>query len=107
MGAEMNVMSCYESIAEASARMVAAARCSDWDGLIAAEKDCARHIRLLQAIDTLDSLGPTADQRRHDIIRTVLAHDAEIRDLTQPWMARLEQLLNAAAQGRRMEQAYR
>lgn len=108
MGVEMSVLSCYESIADASAEMVSAARRADWDALIIAERECARRIETLKAQRAAAvSLDATADRRRHDIVRTVLAHDAEIRALTQPWMVKLELLLNGAAASRRVEQAYR
>jgi flagellar protein FliT len=107
MGVEMSVLSCYESIADASAEMVSAARRADWDALIVAEQECARRIETLKVQRAAASLDAAADKRRHDIIRTVLAHDAEIRALTQPWMTKLELLLNGAAAGRRVEQAYR
>lgn len=105
MGAE--VLNLYESIADASARMLAAARRGDWDALIEAEKECARRVERLKAQRVDGPLGDEIDRRRRDIILTVLEHDAEIRELTQLWMARLEWLLNAAAAGRRVEQAYR
>ncbi len=107
MTAETNVLHCYEAIAEASARMLAAARRADWDALIAAEKECAQRVERLKAARVGGSLGRDGDARRHDIVRTVLAHDAEIRALTQPWMANLEQLLHGVSAGRRVEQAYR
>lgn len=107
MTAETNALHCYESIAEASAQMLAAARRADWDALIAAEKECAQRVERLKAARAGGSFGRDGDARRHDIIRTVLAHDAEIRALTQPWMAKLEQLLHSVSAGHRVEQAYR
>lgn len=107
MGVETGMLSFYESIADASEQMLAAARQSDWDALIEAEKECARRVAQLRAANISGSLGHDADKRRHDILRTVLAHDAEIRELTQPWMTKLEVLLNSAAATRRVEQAYR
>lgn len=107
MGVELSVLSFYESIADASEQMLSAARRADWDALIEAEKECARRVARLRDARVSGSLGQEADRRRHDILRTVLAHDAEIRELTQPWMTQLELLLNSAAASRRVEQAYR
>jgi flagellar protein FliT len=36
----------------------------------------------------------------------VLADDAAIRDLTQPWMARLQHLMTSTSQERRLNTAY-
>jgi len=107
MGVETGALDFYESIADASEQMLSAARRADWDALIEAEKECARRVAALRAAGITGSLGREADRRRHDILRTVLAHDAEIRALTQPWMVKLEVLLNSAAAARRVEQAYR
>ena len=43
------VLEIYEAIAAASGRMLAAARAGDWDGLLAAEADCARLVERARA----------------------------------------------------------
>ena len=40
----MNTIDYYRSIAEASSRMVSAARAGDWDALVHAEEECARRV---------------------------------------------------------------
>ncbi|HKO87510.1 MAG TPA: flagellar protein FliT [Burkholderiales bacterium] len=107
MTTEVEVLNHYESVADASEAMLAAARQSDWDALVEAEKECARCIARLKAARADAPLGPTGDKRRFDILRTVLAHDAEIRKLTQPWLAQLESFLTATAADRRVSDAYR
>ena len=104
---EVDVLSLYESVAQASEQMVAAARASDWEALVAAESDCATRIEHLKSIGANRSLGAAGDKRRFDILRNVLAHDAEIRRLTQPWVEQLERMLGSAAAGRRVGEAYR
>lgn len=107
MEAENKVLQHYESIADVSAQMLAAARSADWDGLIAAEKECAQLILRLKAARADIPLGTEGNKRRFALIRTVLAHDAEIRRLTQPWLVQLERFLNTAATDRRLSEAYR
>lgn len=104
---EVNVLSHYESIADASEAMLIAARRADWDALVEAEKECARCIARLKAASAPNLLSTSADKRRFDLIRKVLAHDAEIRKLTQPWLTQLEQFLNATTADRRVSDAYR
>ncbi len=101
-----DIIAHYEAIAAAAADMLAAARAADWDRLTAAERECARRVARLSALGPAD-LDACQRRRRNDLIRTVLAYDAEIRDLTQPWLARLERLLAATATARRVERAYR
>ena len=101
------MLSHYESVADASEAMLAAARRSDWDALVEAEQECARCIARLKAASSATPLGVDGDKRRFDILRTVLAHDAEIRKLTQPWLEQLERFLCATASDRRVNDAYR
>lgn len=107
MTIEVEVLSHYESVADASEAMLLAARRSDWDALVDAEKECTRCIARLKAARADMPLGPVGDKRRFDILRTVLAHDAEIRKLTQPWLEQLERFLCATAADRRVSDAYR
>ena len=92
-----SLIDCYEQIAMASGSMLAAARSRDWDGLVAAERECAASVvRLKSAQECAQPLDAVARRRKVAIIRSVLANDAEIRALTQPWLARLQELLTAA-----------
>jgi len=100
------LLSCYESVASASSNMLAAAQRSDWDELVAAERVCAQVVDRLRAIENPPVLDDEARRRKYDILRTVLAHDAEIRRLTQPWVAQLEAFLGGVANQRRVDNAY-
>ena len=106
-GPQRDALWFYESIAAASARMLEAARASDWDALLEHEKSCARLIDGLRASGAETRLGPESLERKRAIIRRVLADDAEIRCLTQPWLGRLEELLRASATQRRLGDTYR
>lgn len=105
----MKTIDLYVAIAEASSRMVHAARASDWDALVAAEEECARRVATLR--DHQERAGLLADshdqKKRINILGEILAHDAEIRELTSPWLARLEQLLAGARSQRRLVDTYR
>lgn len=103
----MNTIDYYRSIAEASSRMVSAARASDWDALVHAEAECARRVADLEAHQQAGESGNTNPQQRVRILGEILAHDAEVRALTTPWLKRLEQLLAGASGERRIGNAYR
>lgn len=92
------LISRYESIGQASARMLETARCGDWPGLVAAEAECARLIGALQAVtpQTARALAPPHQRQRITVLRKILRHDAEIRVLTQHWLPGLEKLLCGA-----------
>lgn len=97
----------YQSVAEASSRMVSAARDGDWDALVSAEEECARRVADLQRHQQADGSECADPRQRIHILSEILAHDAEIRALTTPWLQRLEQLLAGASGERRISNAYR
>lgn len=100
------ILDCYERMSEASSRMLTAAGGGDWDALVAAESECSAQVLRLQAIGDTEKLSREAASRKMRIIRKVLAEDAEIRGLTQPWLATLEDLLCGQVSQRRLRERY-
>ncbi len=98
----------YEAIATSSASMLDAARSGAWEDLVRAEQACAAQIRELQAIETQAQLrgDAAANRDRIHILRRILAHDAEIRSLTQSWLRGLEQLLRSTGLDRMVRSTY-
>ena len=105
----MTTIDLYVSIAEASHHMVNAARACDWDALVDAEKECARRVAALREHQASAGNATDADdeKRRIDILGEILAHDAEIRELTSPWLKQLERFLAGASRERRLGDTYR
>ena len=83
----------YERIAGLMGRMVDAARAREWDRLGHLETSCQTYIRTLKAADLNVPMTVELRDRRNRLIGEVLRADAEIRDLTEPGMARLRPLL--------------
>lgn len=109
MRVQSHTLQHYDSIAEASGRMLEAARRSDWDGVVAEEKRCSELVAALQArADTTSAsaLSPEERAARHTIIRKVLADDAEIRNLAEPWMRHLESVLASSGNNRKLDDSY-
>jgi flagellar protein FliT len=101
------ILDCYEEVRDGSLLMLQAARDSDLDALVAGEQRCAAVIARLQALgDDTKLLDEPAKKRAHEIIRTILAYDAEIRDLAHPWLRQLETHLGVSRMSRRMAAAY-
>jgi flagellar protein FliT len=98
----------YEHILSVTAQMLDAARAADWDLLLKREQECRQ---LVQGLMTTRSdnefvLEPQVRKRKVEIIRKVLADDAEIRNLTEPCMQRLQHLLTSVGHERRLHAAY-
>lgn len=107
MHIEEKIMSSYDAIAAASGRMLEAARAADWDGLVAAERECAGLIEEVRRLNSSEKLSAACQARRMTAIRKVLAHDAEIRSITQPWLEKLESFLTGQDNTHRLRTTYR
>lgn len=96
----------YESIAALSGQMLRAAQHGDWQRVALLERDCRGLIERLRSAPPQDPLDAAVRGRKLELIRKVLANDAAIRDLAEPWMAELEALIGATGRRRRLQRAY-
>ena len=99
------MLSLYRKVSEASGEMLECARRGDWSALVAAERRCKAHIDKLRALGE-QALSPADLAEKHRIIRKLLADDAEIRELAQPWMKRLQTFLASSDNERRLGASY-
>lgn len=95
----------YESIAATSERMLDAARRADWDAVVAEEQRCRGLIEKLEAGGNAP-LSPAELEHKGRIIRRVLSDDAEIRNLAEPWLKHLENMLSASDNSRKLDTSY-
>lgn len=86
----------YEQIAHASQQMLDAARNSDWDEVERQEERCRALVASLKAASVASPLlRPQDNRRRMELLRRMLAADAEIRGRSEPWLRQLEQLISS------------
>ena len=96
-----DMLAYYESIAQVSKLMLNAARAGDWQTLRDGEECCAALIGRLKALPCDEyALDERATQRKRQIVRRILIDDAQIRDLTQPWLRTLDTHLGRGASHR-------
>lgn len=100
------VISLYETVSELTGKMLQAAASRDWENLAELESDCASKIQILKDGEAVAALTGQTRLRKVAIIRQILAHDRQIRDLTAPWMAELSALINSTGTQRRLADAY-
>ena len=105
----MSALRLYETMCDVSTRMVEAARANDWDRLTTLEQDVAA-LRDTLAVNDLQGapapLSPEERTRKVQLIRRILADDAEVRSYTEPWMNNVRKYLGAGARSRSVRQAY-
>ncbi len=106
MNEQQHILDIYEAIGVKTGAMLEAAKHSDWDRLTALERECCALVETLKRTDAGAGAGARFVQSKIAFIRKVLADDAEIRKLTEPWMAQLENMLGSARTERRLRRAY-
>ncbi|MCF8199314.1 MAG: flagellar protein FliT [Sulfuritalea sp.] len=83
----------YEELSLLSARMVEAARASDWESLIVLEQAIAALRTTLTTTPDENGVPISDPVRKHSLIQRILDDDAEVRRHTEPWVERLRLLL--------------
>lgn len=91
------VLTLYEAVAETTAQMLTAARAKDWARLTELEAACAEYTRLIVEQSAASPLSDRELKRKLASIKKILADDREIRELSEPWMARLSGMLQGKA----------
>lgn len=100
------ILALYEAVSGITDQMLVAARQGDWDLLIALEEHCARHVQTLKDGEPPIPLTGASRDRKVQIIHKILADDRKIRDLAEPWMAQLAQMINSTRAERKLSSAY-
>ncbi|HJV61218.1 MAG TPA: flagellar protein FliT [Albitalea sp.] len=83
----------YEAIEKASQDMLEAARAGNWDHVVKLEGACALLISQLKHAASTQGLGPEEAQLKTRIMQRILINDAEIRQLAEPWLEDLDNML--------------
>jgi flagellar protein FliT len=87
------LIQCYEAIADASRLMLGAAHADDWDEVLRLEDRCRALIEQLKQAAHKQRLGSVEQRRRIELLRAILANDAEVRRRSEPWLQQLERLI--------------
>lgn len=84
----------YESLAAKSLAMLEAAQRSDWPAVIAIERDCDQLMRRLHHANASTRLDERTRLRRAELMHRIVAVDAAVREISQPWARALGSQLN-------------
>lgn len=102
----IQVIIAYEEILTITRRMLQAAKNSDWDELVALERDCKRVTTWLMEQNTHEQLSEEQKKKKVSLIHDILECDAEIRAITEPWMVQLQNQLTRYNHKRKLGQTY-
>jgi len=100
------VVAIYEALLAVTERMLETARAADWAQLVALENECRRLIANLIAAEPHAPLSGALRSRKVELIRQVLARDAEITNVVDPWMKQLQAILTSASHEKQLQRAY-
>jgi len=84
----------YQAIERTSQAMLDAALTQDWDEVVRLESACAVLIARLRELGHQTPLTPEERARKQRIMLTLLRHDAQIRELVEPWVDELGPVLH-------------
>ncbi|MBS0298504.1 MAG: flagellar protein FliT [Proteobacteria bacterium] len=96
----------YDAILATTGKMLTAAQNNEWDQLIQLENECRQLTESLIQNDQEPILDKELLQKKVKIIHQILADDAQIRAITEPWMLKLQDMLNISSRTRNLELAY-
>ncbi|MFD2366172.1 flagellar protein FliT [Pseudoduganella sp. GCM10020061] len=82
-----DILSMYEKIAGITAQMAVAAQAGDWDRLALLEGQCKTQAGAAEA----GALALTGELRARKValLKQIMANDRAVREVTEPWHARL------------------
>jgi len=90
---DTHLLGYYEALERASNDMLAAARAADWDQVVKLEGACVLLIAQLKHAATEHSLAAEESRAKSRIMQRILVNDAEIRNLAEPWLEDLDQMM--------------
>lgn len=96
----------YECLARTTGNMLDAAQSGDWDKLVDLEKHCADLVARMSTLESDDPLPEALRSPKAQMLRKVLADDAAIRNITEPWLQQLGTMLGANRHEQRLLRSY-
>lgn len=100
------ILALYENVAVITSQMLDAARRRDWQTMTTLENDCSNTVQRIRENENPAPLSAEMKQRKIQVIKQILADDKEIRDITEPWMTELAQLMQSSKTSIKLHQAY-
>jgi len=100
------LMSIYENVADITSQMVDAAQTNNWQLLAKLEERCSVQVQAIKDDPDPVELGREEHEKKIKVIKKILADDRKIRDITQPRMAQLSEMMRRSSTQRKLARAY-
>lgn len=96
----------YESLSTLTSQMLVAANQGEWDQLLDLEQQYSRRVSDMSAAADESTPDESSRQRKIQLIRKILADDAQIRNRTEGWMGQLKDIMQSNKQEQRLNKTY-
>lgn len=93
---EHSLLDYYKAIERTSSQMLDAAKTENWDQVVRLEGACAVLIAQLRYKAKTNALAPEDRKEKTKIMQRILRTDAEIRNLAEPWLNDLAQMMDSS-----------
>ncbi|MCB5189258.1 flagellar protein FliT [Methylobacillus arboreus] len=100
-------LSLYAAVAEITDQMLVAAQQQDWGKLAVLEAECAARIKRADEDTCNEPLREPEQKIKFAHLKRILDSDREIRNIIDPWMVRLSDILTNNAANRQMFDTYK
>ena len=96
----------YEKVDQLTTNMLTAAKSGDWEKLSQLEDDCSKQVSILKNNENSLELPVELKSKKIHIIKNILSTDRAIREITEPWMLELSNLMKNNYTSRKLTQSY-
>lgn len=100
------VISLYESVADLTDQMLAAARREEWEQLSKLEMDCAYIVAMLKKNEDGITLTGDRRERKIEVLKKILDDNRDIINLVEPGLKKLSALIQSTRINRKLVKAY-
>lgn len=96
----------YEQVLALSTQMLEAANQGDWETMNQLQNHCSAQIEVLKNEGGAMSLSGPERDRKIELIQKILANDKAIRDIADPWLKELSNLLQNTDNQMKLARSY-
>ena len=103
----LEILELYTTVSGITTQMLAAASSGDWEQFTELEVLCSGQVKRLQKDeDPRQILSSEERAKKVKLIKKILADDRKIRDITEPWMAKLSLMMTSASAEKKLAHLY-
>lgn len=100
------ILAVYDKVSGVMGLMLQAAEAADWDTVTELGPQCTAYMDALRTSDNHEGLTEEEMEYKMSVIRKILDDDRRIRELAQPWMKELGDLIHSSSNTRKINRAY-